>query len=196
MKEMGTINIERRSETSTNSNRRLRESGFVPGNISGKGMESIPVSIKKDEFRRALISYGRNSVFKLDVPGDENYTVIVKEIQNKPIINDYLHVDFQKISLTEEIKTEVAVRFIGQEMIEAKRLLLMRQLDMIPVIGLPQSIPDEIEIDVSNLNVGETVTIGDIKFPEGIVPELDVDQVIASVNASRVQEAEVEEGAE
>lgn len=192
MKEMGIINIDKRNETSTNANRRLRGTGFVPGNIYGKGMDSVPVSVKKDEFRRALTSFGRNSVFKLNVSDDKTYTVIVKEIQTTPILNEYSHVDFQQISLTEEIKTEVAIKIIGQELIESKKLLLMRQIDIIPVIGLPQSVPDTIEIDVSNLNMGDNITIKDLKLPEGITTELDQEQVVLSVNAPRVQEVDVE----
>lgn len=190
MKEMGVIKGEKRADTNSSANRRLRKSGYLPASIFGKGIESASVVVKKDEFVKVLSKFGRNSVFKLDISGDTAHTVIVKEIQNDPIGKGYLHIGFQQISLSEEIKTDVSIRILGSESIEAKRLVVIHQMSTISVKGLPQNIPDVIEINVSNLQAGENVNVGSIKFPEGIVSENDPKQVVVSVSEPKRQETE------
>ncbi|MEN6316692.1 MAG: 50S ribosomal protein L25 [Clostridiaceae bacterium] len=190
MKEMGVIKGEKRADTNSSANRRLRKSGYLPASIFGKGIESASVVVKKDEFVKVLSKFGRNSVFKLDISGDTAHTVIVKEIQSDPIGKGYLHIGFQQISLSEEIKTDVSIRILGSELIEAKRLVVIHQMSMISVKGLPQNIPDVIEINVSNLQAGENINVGSIKFPEGIVSENDPKQVVVSVSEPKRQEIE------
>lgn len=190
MKEMGVIKGEKRADTNSSANRRLRKSGYLPASIFGRGIETVSVVIKKDEFVKVLSKFGRNSVFKLDISGDTAHTVIVKEIQNDPIGKGYLHIGFQQISLSEEIKTDVSIRILGSESIEAKRLVVIHQMSTISVKGLPQNIPDVIEINVSNLQAGENVNVGSIKFPEGIVSENDPKQVVVSVSEPKRQETE------
>ena len=196
MKEMGVIKVEKRTDTKSSANRRLRKTGYLPASIFGNGIETVSIVVKKDEFVKVLSRFGRNSVLKLDISGEKACTVIVKEIQNDPVSGGFLHVGFHQISLSEEIKTDVSIKFLGTEAIEAKRLVLMQQISTIPVKGLPQNIPDVIEIDVSNLQAGENVNIGDIKFPEGIVSENDPKQVVVSVNEPKRQEADDEKGKE
>jgi len=190
MKEMGVIKGEKRADTNSSANRRLRKSGYLPASIFGRGIETVSVVIKKDEFVKVLSKFGRNSVFKLDISGDTAHTVIVKEIQSDPIGKGYLHIGFQQISLSEEIKTDVSIRILGSESIEAKRLVVIHQMSTISVKGLPQNIPDVIEINVSNLQAGENVNVGSIKFPEGIVSENDPKQVVVSVSEPKRQETE------
>lgn len=190
MKEMGVIKVEKRSDTNSSANRRLRKSGYLPASIFGKKMENLSVAVKKDEFEKALTKFGRHSMYKLDISGDTSYTVIVKEIQNDPLGKGILDVGFQQISLTEEIKNDVSIKVLGVEAVEAKRLVVIHQMNTITVKGLPQNIPDMIEIDVSNLQAGESVNIGDIKLPEGIVPENDPKQAVVTVIEPKRQAAE------
>lgn len=177
------IAIEKRNGTNSRLSRKLRNEGYLTASISGKGIESISVKVKEDEFRKALSSYGRNHLFNLDLAGEKTYTILVKEIQHSPISRKMLNVDFQAISLTEEAKADLEIRIIGKEIIDSKRLNLVRQMDNIPVRGLPQDIPDYIEIDVSKLDMGDKVDIGDLIFPKGIVADIDADKTVISVKA-------------
>jgi large subunit ribosomal protein L25 len=195
MKETPVIKIETRTGTSKGSTKSLRRNGYVPGIIIHKGMESIPVSVKRDEFRKCLNKFGRNSVIKLQNTDDTEYTVIVKELQTAPMVNEYVHVDFQQVSLSEKIKTDVSIRFIGLDILDSKRLLLNRQMDTIPLEGLPQNVPDELDIDVTNLKAGDHFRISDIKLPEGINFDIAPDQIVVSVSESKVHEAVEEEAA-
>lgn len=188
MQQTAIMNIETRTSTSKGANKLLRKNGYLPGNIFGKGVESVSIAVKRDEFFKSLKKYGRNAVFKLVTPNEESFTVMAKEIQVAPIVNEVSHLDFQLVSLSEEIKMDVSIKIIGSEFLESKRLLLNSYMDAIPVYGLPHDIPHDIEIDVSNLKSGESILFKDLILPEGITFENDPEQRIVSVSGSRVQE--------
>lgn len=193
MQETAIMNIETRTNTSKGANRLLRQNGYLPANISGKGMDSIAIAVKKEAFRRMIKEYGRNAVIKLVTQDDTSYTVMTKEVSIAPVINEISHLDFQVVSLTEEMKQEVPIKVIGSEFLEAKRLLLNTHMDVILVNGLPHDIPHEIEIDVSNLKSGDSIAFKDLVLPEGITFEYDLEQRIVSVKGARAQEVTVAE---
>ncbi|HZK02059.1 MAG TPA: 50S ribosomal protein L25 [Anaerovoracaceae bacterium] len=199
MNNTGVLNVETRDDTSTLANKRLRKSGYMPGNIYGKGMDSIAVSIRKDDLRKNIAKYGRSAVFEIILDGKEKYNVMVKEIQFTHVTQDLMHVDFHSISLTEETRANVPIRVVGDEMYVSKKLVLQLQRDVLPIRGLPQDVPNFIEINVEDLNPGDTIFIEDIVFPEGITSDLDETQLILSVTEAKVHDdidAEEDEGLE
>lgn len=197
MQETVIINAEKRLITNSGENRRLREKGYLPTVLYGREMEPIALSVKKTDLNNGLVKYGRNAVFNINLPGDISYPIIVKEIQNDPVTGDFLHADFHQISLTEEIKIDVAVRIIGREALEAARILLIQQSDDVSVKCLPNNVPQTIEIDASVMSIGDSFTAGDIELPEGVVLETDPEQVIISLHEAKEHVLEEdEEGSE
>jgi len=182
------MNVVTRDHITKGKNKKFRNEGFIPGIISGRGMESIPVAVKKDEFRKCLNKFGRNAIIKLNSSDGKEYNVMVKGFQTSPLVYDIIHIDFQKVSLSEEIKAQVSIKIVGQDLLEAKRYVLNRQMDTIWVTGLPQNIPDDIEVDVSNLVAGNTIYLSDLSLPSDLTAIGEADQIIISVNDSRVQE--------
>lgn len=194
MSELGILTIERRNTANSRASKQLRKNGFVPASISCRGKESISVALKADELRKGMNTFGRNALFKLSLDNDNSITGIVKEIQYAPIKGEMLHVDLQQVSLNEEIRADLAVRLKGMEVLEFKKLMALPQLDVIRVKGLPQDIPDDIVIDVSNVKGVENINIGDVEFPKGIVPEMSPEQcVISIVEVKRVSSTQEEE---
>jgi large subunit ribosomal protein L25 len=188
MKEEGIIKAEKRTHASGGANKRARAEGYLPGNIFGKAMESVPVTVTRDDLGKSLKKFGRNAVFKVDVTDDKAYDVVIREIQSHPVSGILLHVDFQQINLKEEMKTDVLIKLIGDESLNSKQLNVLMHMDNIMVKGLPQAIPESIEIDVTKLHSGDSLTIADVKFPKGIVCELDPETIVLSVKASILQE--------
>ncbi len=182
-----------RTEKSKGANNLLRKKGYLPGSIYGKGITPIPIAVRKDELKKYVNRFGRNSIYKLEGEDQKPFTVMIKELQVTPVTYDYNHVDFQQITLSDEIKTEIAIKIAGLELLESKHLYLNRQVDTVTVSGLPQNIPDGIEIDVSNLNAGDVIKAGDLKFPEGIHSELNAEQVILSAIEAKTHEVPAEE---
>ncbi|QAT42856.1 50S ribosomal protein L25 [Aminipila luticellarii] len=187
MKDAAIIKIEKRDQCGSNANRRLRKTGYLPGNIFSKGTESIAIQVNKSELRKKISELGRNAVFTLDMSGEKNnLSAIIKEIQISPR-GEVLHVDFQQVSLSQEIKTDVIVKIVGEEALEAQKLILTHQMDSVSVKGLPQDIPESIDIDVSKLHAGSVITVGDITLPKGIISENSPEHIILTINQSKIR---------
>lgn len=181
MSELGVLNIERRNNANSRASKQLRKNGFVPASVSCKGKDSISVAIKIDELKKGMNIFGRNALFRLSLDNNDSITGMVKDIQYSPIKGDMLHVDLQQVSLNEEIRADLAIKLKGVDTLEFKKLMALPQLDTIRVKGLPQDIPDDIVIDVSNVKGVENINVGDVEFPKGIVPEIDSEQCVISI---------------
>lgn len=181
MTNMATLKFNLRREVNKAENKKLIRDGYLIGNLNSRNADSLPIAITKNEFRSALKANGRNCVFKLEGPDQKSYDVMVKAIQVKPGSYEYHHVDFQHVLLDERVKANVAIKYTGTEFLEAKRLILSRLMDSIPVSGLPHDIPETVEFDVSTLEGGANIFVNDLKFAEGIIPELDGQQLIGSI---------------
>jgi large subunit ribosomal protein L25 len=194
LKEIGTIKIQKRDAEGTRANGRIRREGDLPSNICSKGKDSVAVSVKREELKRAILKYGRNSVYKLDLPDDKSYTAVIKNIQSSPMdFNKWIHVEFHEISLTEEIRVDVPVVLIGKESFETKAVLLNKHIETISVRGLPQNIPDRIEVDVLNMKLGDSIFVRDIKLPEGLTTDTDPDKNVVNVSELKKVEAPAED---
>lgn len=181
MSQLGVINIERRNNANSRSSKQLRKNGFVPASVSSKGKDSISVAIKADELKKGINTYGRNALFKFALDDKDNITGMVKDIQYSPVKGEMLHVDLQQVSLSEEIRADISIKLKGLDALEFKKLMALPQMDVIRVKGLPQDIPDDIVIDVSNVKGVENINVGDVEFPKGIVPEIDSEQCVISI---------------
>lgn len=190
------IKIERREPSSKSGVKNLRKEGFLPASMSQRGEDSLSFSIRKDELLKSLNQNGRMSVFKLAL-GRKVYNAMLKEVQYAPLTRECLHVTFQQIDLDEETKADVAVRPLGKEDVLHRKFEFLQHLDTLPVTGLPNDIPNRIDIDVSQMEAGDNLTVGDVTLPQGITTDMEPDRVIFTVSHPRAQqepEAAVAEG--
>jgi len=183
-----TIAIEKREITSGKAGEKLRKIGYVPGAINRKGLESVSVKIKKDELMKNIFKYGKNYLFTLDLEGKESYPAMIKEMQHSSIKREVLNVVFQQVSVTEKIKFDLNIKIVGKEALELKKLHYVQQMDKIHVTGLPQDIPDFLEIDVTDLNLNDKICLGDVKFPKGIESEIEADKIVLVINELRLDD--------
>ena len=188
MSETAALKFEVRKELTKGEKRRYHKNGYIIGVINRKGEESIPIAVKMDEFRRIIKQNGRNAILKLYDSDNNSYDVIVKTIDTANLNYEYLHVDFQKVSLNEEIKVDVALKFIGTDLLTSKRLVLNRFMDTIPVSALPQDIPDFIEVDVADKNDGDIIYVKDLVLAKGLTVEEDSERMVASISVAKAEE--------
>jgi large subunit ribosomal protein L25 len=180
-----------RKDMNSRENSRLRKSGFVPGSISTKGADSVSIVVRNDEFRNILAKNGRSAIIQLVLDDKRTFSAMVKNTKKDPRNGEYMHIDFQHISLLEETKADVAIKIEGKDVLEAHRLSYVQHMNTIEVKGLPENIPNAIEIDVSGMKAGDNMDIGDIKFPEGVTADMSPDHVVFSVSQPKaVEEAE------
>ena len=192
MKDKIVLKANKRTKSGTSENKRLRHEGKVPAVIYGKNITSIAIIVNEDEVKRLVKKFGRNAIINIEVEG-ETYSTMIKDIRFVHLKANLEHIDFLHVSMTEEVRAEVSIRLEGRDTLVAKHLVLIRQLDNLKVKGLPQNIPDAIEVDVSLLEAGSTVTVGDLNMPEGITSEEDLDILVLSVNEFKAEVEEVEE---
>ncbi len=188
------VKAEKRGAVGGGHVKRLRQDGVVPAVIYGKEIDSQPVQLSMSDLRDLVHSSGRGAFFTLKLDGKE-HAVIIKDIQYDAVNSSVLHVDLQKVSLTEKIQSDVSIRLMGRDKVETGRKVLVHQLDQITVKCLPQNTPSYFEADVSGLDVGDSLTVGEIELPEDIELINDPGEVIASVSEVReIVEEEPEAG--
>jgi large subunit ribosomal protein L25 len=171
--------------------RRLRRDDRIPGVVYGHGMDPISVSVARRDLRLALSGpSGSNTVLDLTVDGTV-YPAIVKEMQRHPVRRTVQHVDFIQVNLDEQITVSVPVRMEG----EAKAVLDgggLVDLDRneLEVRTTPRNIPDELVVDISDMDMDTTITIGDLKVPRGVTILGEPDWAVVTVLTMRASELE------
>lgn len=171
--------------------RKARAAGQIPGVIYGHGETPIAVSVDGREFSTAMRTHkGGNAIVNLKVDGGE-FTALVRDAQIDPLSRAIVHLDFQHISLTETIEVEVPVHAVGLALgvKDGGGILevITRQLE---VRCLPTAIPASIDVDVTALNIGESLHVSDIKA-EGFTILTDPATTLLTVVAPTVEEAPV-----
>lgn len=183
------IEVDRRSDKGKNENRRLRAGGYVPAVVYGAGRETVPIRVHKKSLVELLKKGGDNPIFllKLAETGQERHAMI-RELQVDPISREVLHVDFQRVLMTEKVRVKVPVELSGTAHgVKNEGGLLDFVHREVEVECLPADIPRAIELDVTNLHVGQHVEARELALPAGVTL-LDVpEQVIVSLGHARVE---------
>ncbi len=188
----------------TRSSKRLRTTGSIPGVLYGLSDDSIPLSVKWPELRLALTTdAGVNAVIQLEVDGKRHMS-IVKDLQRHPVKRDVIHVDFLRIDPNQKVTVDVPVIMIGDALeVTQANGMVDQNLFSLTVDAPPMSIPNEFEIDISNLTVGDAIRVADIGLPEGVTTEADPEETVAvgmitrsTLEAMAAEEAAAAEGEE
>jgi large subunit ribosomal protein L25 len=177
--------------------RRLRHEGRIPAVVYGHGIESTAVSVEARALRSALSTpAGQNVVLDLDVDG-AHHMAMAKVVDHHPVRHTIAHVDFLVINRNEKVTIDVPLSLVGEATLVTRDGGLVEQLvHTISVSTLPGSIPDSIEVDVSDLEVGGFLRVGDLTLPRGVTTELDAETpVVMAAHASVVEEEPAAEAA-
>jgi len=187
-----TLKPELRDKSRKSITRQLRLNGRVPAVVYGPSVPSTPISISEKELALVLRHRGGH-LFEMDIPNAGRHPVLLAELQRDPLSGRVIHVDFRQVNLNEPIRAEVPIVLVGEP--EAVRMggVLSQLVDTVEVRGLPERLPEEIRVDVSKLEVGDKVIVGDLPVPEGVEVLDDPDVVVAAVLAARAGEEAGEE---
>lgn len=190
------LSASRRETLGKGGARKARSAGQIPGVLYGHGEEPIAVAVSAREFDVALRQHkGGNPIVNLAVASSGEFTALIRDVQYDPLSRAILHLDFQHISLTEQIEVKVAVKLTGLAIgvKDGGGILetILRELD---VRCLPTQIPAAIEVDVTALNVGDSVHVRDLVVPNVTVLN-DPDTTIATVVPPTVMEEKAPEEA-
>jgi large subunit ribosomal protein L25 len=183
----------------TRSSRRLRREGRVPAVVYGLGADPVTVSIAWPDLRAALTTdAGINAIITLTIDGTDQLSV-VKDLQRHPVRRDVIHVDFQRITAEQQIEADIPIVLIG-EALEVTRAngMVDQSLYTLTVAAKPAELPDEIEVDISEMVLGDMIRVGDLVLPAGVSTSVDPDDAIANslVTRSTREAMAAEEAAE
>ncbi|MFO1464461.1 MAG: 50S ribosomal protein L25/general stress protein Ctc [bacterium] len=173
-----------RAKTGKGVARQLRAQGAIPAVLYGQGQEALPLSVNLRDFTKAMSSSsGTNALVDLKIEGKEQIPVMVKEYQAHVIDRHFLHVDFLKIDLTKKVTVEVPIQLVGKAPGVKEGGILEHITRSLRVNCLPTAIPRALEVDVSNLNIGDNLHVHDVKLPEGVELVPGADETVAAVVA-------------
>jgi large subunit ribosomal protein L25 len=195
MAEQIKLSATSRTEKGKGVAKRLRSEGKLPAVVYGHKTDPIALTIDSKQLLKLIVEgKSEHKLFGLSIEGNGKpieKIVMIKELQIHPLKRNFLHVDFFEVAMDEEITLSLVIKLVGEAPgVEMGGMLQQVRRD-IEIKCLPSQIPDTVEIDVSALNIGDSVHLNDIQLPEGIKVLDDADLTIATVLAP-VVEKEVE----
>ena len=191
-----TIRVEPRDGTGKGHSRKLREAGWIPAVVYGGDKEPITIQVERSTFLDLLRETGsENAVFLLELAGTgkQRHTMI-RQIDADPVTRRVIHVDFQRVTMDQVVRVEVPIELEGVPQGVKNQGgvtdFIMREVG---VECLPGAIPQHLTLDISALEIGDHLELGDIELPEGVELTEELDRVVVSIGAPRLEEDEEEE---
>jgi large subunit ribosomal protein L25 len=184
--------VQERPQLGSAATRRLRKQGLIPGVIYGHGQEPRAFAVEERELRRALTgAHGLHAILDVKLEGEEKARAsVLKEYQRDRVRDTVVHIDLLEVSLDETIQSQVAIELTGESVGVKAGGVLSHALYMVSLEAKPLEIPQHVEVDVSALDLGESIRVADLPVIEGVTYLDDPETVVASVMAPQ---AEVEE---
>lgn len=191
-----TLEVSRREGTGKEIAKKLRRDGKVPAIVYGGHREPVSIVVEakavSDLIRKS--EHGIRSVFLLKMAGsDQQRHAMIKDVQLNPMDRSMKHIDFIRVIMDETVKVSIPIHIIGTAPgVKVEGGILDFQARELHVECLPGSIPDTIDVDVSNLHTHEYIRVSDLSLPEGVKILDDMDRVIVSVTHARAEAAPAE----
>ena len=200
MTEQVNLNATNRDVEGKSSSRQLRRAGSVPAVIYGGEKDPIRISIlEKDIAKAAEIPGFATQILNINISGEEQ-NVILKELQRHPATQRVLHADLQRVNPDTKISISVPVRFLNEDICMGVKMhggAISRLINNIDITCLASNLPEYLEVDVAELDVGDSVFLSALNLPEGVeIPSLalgeDRDQAVVSITEAKVLDIEPE----
>ena len=185
-------------ETTGKKVRFLRRKGITPANLYGHGIDSTALQVDSKSLKQILTQAGKTDLVTLKITDlKKSINVLFREVQKNPLTDELLHVDFYQVKMTEKIKAEVPLVFIGEApVLKNKNTSLLRLIDSLSIEALPDALPHSFEVDLSNLEqTNQAIYVKDIHIGDEVTLLGDPEQMVVKATEAR-REAEGEGEAE
>ena len=166
---------------------KIRKEGNVPAIVYGAKKENTSIYLSEMDLLKTIKDVGRNGVISLDVNGNTQ-NVIVTDYQVDPLKNGFIHVDFLAVDMSKEVTANVNVNLVGDAAGVKDGGVMQQSLFEVSIAAKPGDIPPSIDIDVTSLQVADTITVADIKELGNFTVNHEEDEVIASILPPRQEE--------
>lgn len=191
MSDTMTIEVQPRHETGKNANRRARTAGKIPAVVYGGGKESVAIEVNRKTLVDMMKGHsGENPIFLLKL-GDKERHAMIRNMEVDPISRQVIHIDFQRVIMDQKVRVAVPVELVGTAVgVKVEGGMIDFVTREIHVECLPGDIPKHVDIDVTNVHVGQHVEAKDLELPQDVTLLDDPEKVIISLSHSRTEEAE------
>jgi large subunit ribosomal protein L25 len=182
---------QRRETTGRSAVRKLKARGIVPAVIYGGREQPVPLQVSRHDIDLMLShASGENILVELEIAGENGTrTAMLQEVQHSPLGDEILHVDFHAVSLDEQIEADVPIEPVGTANgVKNFGGLLEQSLRFLTVECSPRDLPDRISVEVSSLNIGDSIHVRDIALPSGVTSKTQPDLTVFSVLEPTVEE--------
>lgn len=175
------------------ANRRMTDE--IPAVLYGAGRESMAVAVSRHDFELFVNHHGAGSTLvSIDLEGESKpVNAMVKEVQVSPVKGNIIHVDFLAVRMDQAIQASVGVHFVGESPGVKAGGVLMQNIHTVTAEALPADLPESIEIDVSALELGDSLHIADLVAPAGVVVVDDPEHLVCSIMAPTTEPTEEED---
>lgn len=184
------LKAEKRDNLKTSVTRSIRERGFIPSVIYGQGTEPSTISVEGIELLKTVRDEGRNSIMTLDVEGGKPVDVMLHEYQTDPVTSDVTHIDFYVVDLTEAMDVEVTVNLIGEAIGSKEGGIVQQPSYELQVRAMPRDIPEEINVNIDELDIGDSISVSDLPVSDKYEFLDDQDATIVTVLPPEEEEEE------
>ncbi|QUW20685.1 50S ribosomal protein L25/general stress protein Ctc [Sporosarcina sp. Marseille-Q4063] len=182
-----TIQSELRVKGQHSTITELRAAGFVPAVVYGFETEATPISVSERDLLKTLRVTGRNGVMKLQVDGNE-VNVVLNDYQADPLKGTVLHADFLAINMTEELEVSVQINLVGESKGEKEGGIISQPNWELDIKVKPTDIPESFDIDISDLEIGDTITVADIREKSKYEILSEDEYALVTISAPRSEE--------
>lgn len=187
------LKAQKRERLGTSASKQARNDNKVPATIFGSDMEAQSVLIDRKEFDELLRELGRNAVFNIDLDGEETQ-VLIKNIDLSALKPEIYNVELNALTKGQKVTVPVTIVLEGLE--DVKEGVVTQTLNEVEVETDPLDIPTEITLNVSDLVIGDTVVVSDLKVPENVTVLAEAEETVVVVSAPRVEEEPADGDAE
>lgn len=176
--------------------RRLRHAGELPGIVYGGDKEPVSVEVNAHEFGLILHHHTSESLLiEIELEGEGDMSVLVKDVQRHPVTSDLIHVDMQRVSADQPIHVDIELELIGEAEGVKAGGTLDQVMHSIGVECLPGDLVEAIEVDVSDLEIGKNLHVSDLGLDAKFKLLVDAEAIVCAVSGPKVESEDEEEGA-
>lgn len=187
-----SLEVSKRALRPRANRNKLRHEGQIPGIINGYQIESTPISVANSAFKRILKDEGLNAVVRVSIEGKE-YNTLIHQITTETFTKEINHIELLSVNMSEETEVEAEIVLVGEAPGVKLGGALTQNLYSVIVSATPDKLPEKIEVDISELSIGQSITVADLEITADFTIVTDDAEQICAISEPRAAEETVEE---
>lgn len=187
-----SLEVSKRALRPRANRNKLRHEGQIPGIINGYQIESTPISVATSAFKRILKDEGLNAVVRVSIEGKE-YNTLIHQITTETFTKEINHIELLSVNMSEETEVEAEIVLVGEAPGVKLGGALTQNLYSVIVSATPDNLPEKIEVDISELSIGQSITVADLVTTSDFTVVTDSAEQICAISEARAAEETVEE---